>query len=453
MTEAKIRTMPRSSRSEDDQVRRPTRQYGTVGYLQELLNKGERRKFEKTLRELLGIAPSERYFHAIKHRNGKKVFRSAYPPEAKIDLYRYSPPNIWGDPGYSILRWKVRCDADTASANGFFSHGGEEVLYTEDPGLIYGFFDPQSPNNDRHIPVKPRKLLRVRPQFPHHNFKDSEMAEYSADDKGPEGWMILRSISGSANTDAYPVHDDPPDGIELDDPDPASGNDPRQEAHGFLKRDDLGNPSFYAMHRWGIAEQIKRQRQKNGLTINQLAIVANLNASFLSRLENGTANISLSNFFRLAEILGIDLLRLDQLHRPAEEHPIYERPAEEHPLYENCCPASEPHWLHICRHELRVNRPYDPIADLASGERKFTPLPGEAWSWIVTKGRAEFEMTLSNSPDGPMVESLAADEVIHLAHAPQLGERISFRATQAATLIEVRVSARCPFRPTGLTQD
>jgi transcriptional regulator with XRE-family HTH domain len=59
-----------------------------------------------------------------------------------------------------------------------------------------------------------------------------------------------------------------------------------------------------------LGEQLRQARQRNGLTLGELAGRCDLSAAFLSRLERGEANASIANLIRLSAVLGISLAQM-----------------------------------------------------------------------------------------------------------------------------------------------
>ena len=59
-----------------------------------------------------------------------------------------------------------------------------------------------------------------------------------------------------------------------------------------------------------LGERIRIARDLKGLTLRQLAESADVAASTVSRLENGTGLITLDGFVRLCDAMGIDPARM-----------------------------------------------------------------------------------------------------------------------------------------------
>ncbi len=56
----------------------------------------------------------------------------------------------------------------------------------------------------------------------------------------------------------------------------------------------------------GMANQVKKLRNRAGLTIDQLSDVTDISTSHLSRIENGQRNLTLENVIRIARAVGVE---------------------------------------------------------------------------------------------------------------------------------------------------
>jgi DNA-binding XRE family transcriptional regulator len=342
-------------------------------------------------------------------------------PEAGIDYTLHSPPLHWGAPKYSILRWTVSGRKKTGDDGRYFSHCGEEVIFTDDPGVCYGFFDPGNEDEDKRYIVKPGELMRIRPRYPHYNYREtSGRNDPNKPERPPRGWLVLRSLSGTAITDTFPLDDTE---------DPTLGRPNHPQASDLIKPSKLKNPSSYALVSLGISERLRRTRQRSGLTINQLADEIGMNASFLGKLESGDANISIDHLNRIAASLGMDMIKLPDEF--GQDHIV------------DISRSFEAHWLHPRLHYPGIgtahvlNKPPD-------RDGPFTPVAGECSSWIVAKGKVIFQVNLSGeTTDGEettVEQILSTNDVLHLR---QSRFHMSVQALQQTTLIEVRYSSNC----------
>lgn len=69
---------------------------------------------------------------------------------------------------------------------------------------------------------------------------------------------------------------------------------------------------------WILARNVKKFRQRSGLSQEKLSKLCGLHHSYVGRLERSSGNPVLTTMQRLAEVLGvtvIDLLSLDQRGR------------------------------------------------------------------------------------------------------------------------------------------
>lgn len=461
----KVKPMPRRGTGEpatrqvepdEGEKRQPSRQYGTVGYLMEQYLQSEttaaqpgaevEKTFERNADNLLNTTwpRYELPFAITRLPDAPHGLRQDTPEDIRIAYRVYTPPGHWGIHRYAILRCTVQ-QKEGAPPDKFMSHAGEELLYSEQKGLKYCFFDPASQSKDIPFNIKPGAIHRIRPEFPHNNF-------YTVDEV--DCWMILRPLSGTYMTETIPAS--PEEEIQSEPP-PASTSGRRKRAASddegedsesttpkksrlFVGRTDLQGFSTYAMCALGLRDKIRVARLCAGLSINQVAHRTSLNPSYLGRLEDGTANISFANLARLAHLLGIDLTNLkDQLRVK--------------PFFESYADVDDyTHWLHPHRWDLRDGKRLElrfQSATEPSGQSIEPPeepggrsLMGDCSSWIVTKGEVVFRYTPVNG-DRPWKEILAQDDVVHLRSVAQHRHVMSFTPIDDSCLLEIRYSSRC----------
>lgn len=426
MAQSKLRSVTRKhSEDDDDDAKSVKRQQGTVGHLQEVFVQDDR-AFKEIYEDLVRtISGKEFHYSHIRGTDAPRAKRSEVPYGTPIKYWLYNAPGFWGDRHFSVMRWQVT--ADEADSPGFFSHTGEELLYTPDDGLYYGFFSPRR-SDDLVIKVPAERIVRVHPEVPHRNFKRRPRTKWR-DPEGPSGWIILRSESDTQFTSAYPEepesgdtqHDGDTGGAADDAAD--DNNHPRRTAHKPLTRKKLQDASVFAMHAWGIGEQIRWQRQKAGLTINELAQLTAMNASYLGRLEKGEVNISIPNLRRIAQLVGLNLTRLEDAIRATDNPMFLERRA----------PGT--HWLHAHRHvvEEKGRLPVKPPKER---------LAGESSTWIVVEGELVFQLDVDGTPK-PLKEFVSGDDVVHLREPIRENDGITFTALERSVLLEIRYSAHC----------
>ncbi len=424
---------------DEGEKKQPSRQYGTVGYFMEqyLLSQAaatslepdeaiDNTTFERNVDNLLNTTwPGYDLPYAITRlTDAPHGLRQDTPDDIRITYRIFTQPGHWGIHRHSILRCTVD-QRDGGAPSKFMSHAGEELLYSEERGLKYYFFNPQPDGKDIQLSIDPGTIYRIRPEFPHNNFYTKEKLDC---------WMILRPLSGTYMTEAFP--DEAMESEVAEVPPPTkrkrkSSDDQEEEAEPatskksrlFVSRSDLQGYSSYAMCALGLRDKIRVARMCAGLSINQVANRTSLNPSYLGRLEEGTANINFSNLSRLAHLLGIDLANLkDQLR----VSPYFDEYSDV---------GTYAHWLHPHRWEL---------TDGKRLELKFetNPLVGESSSWIVTKGEVVFRYTPQKG-DRPRKEILAQDDVLHLRTMAKDGHSMSFTPIDDACLVEVRYSPRC----------
>lgn len=345
-------------------------------------------------------------------RRGEHALRTHAQQRDRIHYQSFNPP-LWSWP-YSILR--VRFDA--AEKDRFMHHGGEEILLPIHGSVAYHFFWSAGGREPARKllpgPVKPGSVIRIDPQIPHHT--------WAAGDEPAEAWMIIRDL---ADTTAGTHLDLPPGGnLEM--------NPTRQH----LSAEQLGQSERYALVAWGIAEKIRQNRLRAGLSIRRLAAACQIDAAQLSRIENGSSssNVSLEVLFRIVRCLGLEIDELLSTEAIDEGSPFkiesigpdHEAGAARALL---CTPRR--HFLHL---EHR-NLPEGETIDLEDG-----PRDAEAdRSWIVLKGEAIFG--LADPSSGATRELVDHDSVVHCRHHAGL---TSIRALQDLELLRVTYSPRCP---------
>lgn len=460
----KVKPMPRrgigeaSPRQEPDDTdkRQPSRQYGTVGYFMEQFLQSEttavqpsaeaEKTFERNAENLLNTT-WPRYdlpFAITRLPDAPHGLRQDTSEDIRIAYRVYTPPGHWGIHRYAILRCTVQ-QKDERPPDKFMSHAGEELLYTEQKGLKYYFFDPHPQSKDIPFNIKPGVIHRIRPEFPHNNF-------YTTDEV--DCWMILRPLSGTYMTETIPAspeeetQSEASPGLSAGRTKKTASDDEGDEAEPSsskksrlcVSRTDLQGFSTYAMCALGLRDKIRVARLCAGLSINQVAQRTSLNPSYLGRLEDGTANISFANVARLAHLLGIDLTNLKEQLRVK-------------PYFESYADIGDyTHWLHPHRWDLRDGKRLElnfqaapqPVGQSSESVREpdDRSLMGDSSSWIVTKGEVVFRYTPENG-DRPCKEILAQDDVLHLRSVAQHRHVMSFTPIDDSCLLEIRYSARC----------
>lgn len=89
----------------------------------------------------------------------------------------------------------------------------------------------------------------------------------------------------------------------------------------------MNNDEYIASLRCHVGENLRRLRQRQGLSQQTLAERAHLNRSYLSMVENGRRNISLDNLALLALALCVEPVEL--LSTP---QPVYPQVEEDVPV-------------------------------------------------------------------------------------------------------------------------
>ncbi|MDX1568303.1 MAG: helix-turn-helix transcriptional regulator [Longimicrobiales bacterium] len=381
--------------------------HGTLGWLADLFYSGSEGEAAANLKEHLPDAAfGDRY--VVGPSDAPRVLRTDAPESVGISYHSYNPPAIWGA-GYSVMRVTFPPSVPTE----FMSHAGEELLVPISGQVQYQFFwapPGRAPGREKLArPATPFEMIRINPQIPHHTWS----VEGSA-----EAWMIFRDVS------------EVPAAISLDPSLPTRG--PVQLHPRTLSREDLLDPSRYALTAWGISERTRLHRERAGLGVQELAALADVDPAQLSRLEAGTRNLSLDALLRVARVLRIPLLDLIETSRwRFDRSGSVEVPEGERPTPVLGRPPGLRHWLHPTRIRLT-----DGWQGRIEPERRFSA--GDFTTWIVLEGR----LVLSRD-DTAQGSLLSTGTVVHF----RTDEPRTVETLDECRILQVTDSGNCTCLP------
>jgi transcriptional regulator with XRE-family HTH domain len=328
----------------------------------------------------------------------------------EISYWDYSPPPLW-QPPYAILRVVFTDKKKTH----LMVHAGEEVIVPVSGEIEYDFWeyghDAAEPGRVTRGPCRPGHIWRINPAVPHHTRAVAGIAE---------AWIVLRELRDtSASIRRAPSAS--PDGSKV--------HHTRQWADAELRR----TPSRFLLSTTLLSEKIRLFRARSGLSVQDLADRCGVDRVFLSRVEEGTINLSLTVAIRIAEFLGFDPIEaLEEGFwdcQPTE--PIQFSGNSDVQQVSELAPADKKQWLHF-RH-LRLEK--GETRELHDPHRSCL---GVMTSWVALKGKVDFQ-GLHNEHDTSAF--LRTGSVLHL----KVPQNIKVEAYDASELLEVRHS---PISPT-----
>ena len=341
-----------------------------------------RRGAEAAEKQFLEFLPhgANRPYVVVRSDEGVRAHRTDVAKEDGINYLTFSPPPFWEVP-YALLK----AHFDFVPKKDFIYHGGEEILVPIRGDVYYHLYSNSGAKHPRQHTLKPLRsgsAILLNSQIPHHTWGGTG---------GAEAWMVIRHVSDTASA------------ISLISPSNAELHaTPRR-----IKKADLDQPGVYALIAWGIAEKIRLHRDRAKCRIGKLAHACGLDPSHLSRIENGTTNVSLETLIKIARVLRIGL---DELIAPRESRWLYEVSTfpkakgkiVHEPLFK---------FTNADIHFLQMTYWRFP----AAGPSESLPRVGEPWgafplSWIVLKGRVVFEI---GDSENSVPEVLDEGSVMH----------------------------------------
>jgi transcriptional regulator with XRE-family HTH domain len=213
--------------------------------------------------------------------------------QAPFHYVSFGPPS-WFEAPYVILKVDVNSDLTK-----FISHAGEELLCNlegESSGdITYSFGWPAKASNDlwsTTAVVAPGEAIRINPSLPHLNSKSGS----------PTAWIIFRPLSNSPAS--LFVHAD-------------GGKKPSAQSKDVTMReftkqkiDKMGGGQFLLLGS-GIFEKMKIRRLRSELSVQDLALLSNLNKYYVARMERlELDNVSIANICEIAKQIDVDLTDL-----------------------------------------------------------------------------------------------------------------------------------------------
>lgn len=329
-----------------------------------------------------------RNYHVIPPLGGKPSIRTDTSPRDEITYSSFEAPAHWEAP-FNILRATFSSRAQVA----YLHHSGEELLSPLDGSIMYHFHWSAGGERPRRrlldSPLAVGDLVRIQSAVPHHT--------WSMTKPGATAWMIFRDVSGTSPSISFDASR--PATKELR----ASRRVTEDELH------DAGRPAFYAFLAWGLAERLQLYRDRARRSVAEVAHQCGIDASHLSRIENGDTNVSLDVLDRLATFLHLDLENLidekpwHYLRATLSSREV--RPADSHGWL--LCPEGRepPHYLHA--RQWAASTSQREVAVWLESRSLFT-------SWIILKGRL---IVRADKQDAARRELLEAGSVIHFRGA------------------------------------
>ena len=318
--------------------------------------------------------------------------------EQRIGYLSFDAPADWHVP-YAI---EYATFARSSEPDQFMHHAGEELLMVLRGKINYVLVS--KPNEAERLPqpLGPGKLVRVNCSLPHNAWTTSKSAE---------AWMIFRDIRETASAIATPFEQQRPSW------------GPR-----LLPLSAFERPAHWALAAWGIADQLRTERERSRLSLRQVAVSSDLDPSYLFRIESGDANVTIDALARVAGVLGV---RLEETVAPSDwnyriddvgANTLRRRKVSQRPL----TPPTVPHRLH------------GESVLLTKGVSWSVPdTDGAPESWIVLSGL----ITIESEARPPV--TVHPGSVLHIRdNCPA-----TFTTHQPSALLRIRYSERCACSP------
>lgn len=256
---------------------------GSLGWLEQIYFEAGYVEAMKALRQTMPDAKLSA-LQVIRSGAGPQTVRPEITTQDGITYTNYSPPALWAAP-LSLLRMKLH---NVPTQDTYVVHQGEELVVPINGPVTYAFFwSPGGRAPKRELATfETGTIATVNPRVPHH------------------GWATKR-----AGTEAWiAIYHDPESSSALDletkiQMVQAKETHSRRRFHSA----DFSDPAQFALVAWGIADRIRNQRQRADITIAQMAELADIDASHLSRIENASTNVSLEMLVHICKFLRINL--------------------------------------------------------------------------------------------------------------------------------------------------
>lgn len=342
-------------------------------------------------RRIETLAPEPPNVVVVRPTDSRSVART-HIGEERIRYQSFDAPPEWEMP-YAIEQVSFgQCEQPAD----YMHHAGEELLVAIEGAIDYVFVSQPGGVEQLQSPLHPGDLIRVNCSIPHNTFPVGGDAK---------AWMTFLDIRQTASAIATAA--EPSQTVRV----------PRLKTN-----EELQSPANWALTAWGIADRIRMQRERNGLSLKQVAGGCGIDPSYLSRIEAADANVTLETLVGVARFLGIRAAEL-----VPREHWIYQISANKHRspkrtiTERSLAPSPVSHSLHARRYYIPAGTvwplPYSPGYDFES--------------WILLSGLALFE-----GPDAPSA-AIVAGSVLH----SRSETRSKLRVIEDATLFNVRFSA------------
>jgi transcriptional regulator with XRE-family HTH domain len=305
----------------------------------------------------------------------------------RIGYVNFSPPALWGIP-VTVLRMNL--DPEPTKESLLF-HGGEELIVPVVGKVRYKcMWSPGgSPIKEDEIRFAPGEIGAINPSVPHHGWAEGPGVSAA--------WLFL--------------HHNPDSTTALDVAASIHKINVRNERRRVTP-EELESPGAYSLIAWSLADRVRTHRQRADLTIHQLADLANLDPSHISRLESGTANLSLDALYKICQILRIDLRSLLFAKRWFSERANLSNAGIPRCAWEKSD--------HITSHMLHPR--YFKLKKGASPKlRSCLPHYPDYSSWVILEGQAILEL---NSDGRERFELLNGGDVLHFRRDHELKVRV-----------------------------
>lgn len=256
---------------------------GTLGWIEHIFFTNGA---EEARRAFFDLAPDARLqpYTMIRSDQGSPALRTDITKEDAITYLRFNPPPLWAIP-LSLMRIQLQ----HRPKNNYVTHQGEEILIPTRGIVTYSLFwsEGKDKPGQEKVEVGTGQIARLNSLVPHHG--------WASQSGGAEAWIAIYHR---------------PDSSGAFDVETRIQNVRNAMRRKQIESEALKKPGQFALLAWGIAERIRSQRQRAGLTIAQMSELAQLDSSYLSRIENSDANISVEMLLSICKFLKIDVTQL-----------------------------------------------------------------------------------------------------------------------------------------------
>lgn len=381
--------------------------------------------------------PDETFYQHLRPTPWDEEQRTVHRTEegtAKTVTYlEFDPPPNWENP-YQIMKVEV----DPSHETKYLSHTGEEYLLPFDgPGVRYNFYwaEPgKSLPRPWDVDVQCGEVIRIIAEVPH--------SATGVGETKTRAWMITRPVQESSLS------------IYHEGPRREVGKRGRKKTRDTNDNNgpDWSDPATFALRAWGISEQLRLQRVRNNLRVQDVADKIPMNASHFSKIEEAaeTANPTLETLKKIADVLDLDLA---ELISPPIEHsrvsenvrfggklgcesnpvPLFRKPPVRRSLIENTKKLRlEKHWndhfVHLQRWCFKKGTTYT-FEEANLGDTRWPS------TWIVFEGEAKLVIEFG---ENRVEEAVLPESVLHIrGGGPKLS---AIEARENTVIIQVNYS-------------